>query len=923
MKLRCCISLILCLYASLVMAQTGTVSGRIQDATDGKALPLATITIFRAADTSLLTYRLSDQAGAFRLNGLPLQVDLRMVVTFAGYDVFRKEFRLTEQRSFHTEDSILLKPTSMVLDDVVVFAERPPVVVRNDTIEFNARSFRTLPNAVVEDLLKRLPGVMVDDDGNITVNGKPVNRILVDGKTFFGDDPRMATRNLPANIIDKVQVTDDQEELQRRGDDNLNNVGKVVNITLKKGVKKSWFGKAYAGAGSDQRHEAGMIANIFRDTLQISLLGYTNNLNRPGFSMGEIMQSAGFSRSNDNLMTRTTSSWRRASGGSGMAINGVNFGGMRSGGGVAASKGLGVNLNHAPDAKRSLFAQYFYGNITVDKKDIGDVRQYNGDTIVQQHAVSNSDFLTNAHRVTMGGKFKPDSVTTIFLNLSYMAGSERETSFRDIVNDHNILGALSNGAMQLNNRMNTYGYEHAISFTRLSRVKRNRRFSIFHSLNINNRFNDLQTRSQTQFLYPTRYDSALNQLRREAMPTTDVLVSFNYSEPLGKGFTLRMGGRLDMGKQGTDIHTFLPSIATSKYDSLHAPFSSRFKRNSNRGMLSTGLEYRWKQLVITPMLRMQYQSIKHDQVDAPLVSQQLSNLLPAFSLQYKQLTFNYLRDVQLPSSNYLIPVLNNSDPYQVSTGNAQLLPAQRHQFALNYFNNNPTRNSNFFVQANMSLVNNDVVQNIVLNDKGIQTSTPVNADGTRQLTLQYEWSKQYKNNPNRILTWRIGGYYNLNRGQLWFNGKNTQQRSNDLWHSVGLNLNLYNRFEWNNAYGLDHSFTTYGNNVFPKLSYVYHSATTEFIVRMPKHVIWETKMNYAYNGSIVTPNFPKSVWRWSAGLNLTMLKEERGVLKFAVNDILNKNVDIAMNVNRNKISTNNINVLGRYFLVTFTYNIRG
>src|SRR5205085_11831812 len=156
--------------------------------------------------------------------------------------------------------------------------------------------------------------VQVDADGNINVNGKPVNRILVDGKTFFGDDPKMATRNLPANVIDKVQVMDDKEEMLRNGDDNINNVGKVVNITLKKGVKKGWFGKLYAGAGNDNLYEAGGIANIYRDTVQLSVLGYMNNLNKPGFSYSELMSSGGFDRIRSNSASNSTSVWNNNGG---------------------------------------------------------------------------------------------------------------------------------------------------------------------------------------------------------------------------------------------------------------------------------------------------------------------------------------------------------------------------------------------------------------------------------------------------------------------------------------------------------------------------------------------------------------------------------------------------------------------------------
>src|SRR5262245_36280892 len=314
-------ALLICL--STLSWSQGTLKGKIADSVSKKPLGLATVTVFKAADTSIITYRLSTPDGDFKVPGLPLDVNCRVVISYSGYSVFRKEFTITASQNTLDIGTISLPPDTKTLDEVLVIAERPPVIIKKDTIEFNATAFKTLPNALVEDLLKKLPGVMVDKDGNITVNGKLVNRILVDGKTFFGDDPKMATRNLPANVIDKVQVTDDKEELMRNGDDNLNNVGKVINITLKKGVNKGWFGKISAGKGTGDLYETGGIANIFRDTLQVSVLGYMNNINRTGFSYSELMSAGGFDRIRSNSASNSTSVWNN-NGGNGISINGIN-----------------------------------------------------------------------------------------------------------------------------------------------------------------------------------------------------------------------------------------------------------------------------------------------------------------------------------------------------------------------------------------------------------------------------------------------------------------------------------------------------------------------------------------------------------------------------------------------------------------------
>src|ERR1700743_952953 len=201
------------LIQTTVVAQ-GMIKGRLVDSATGKPVSLATLTVLRQSDTSLVTYHLSDPAGNFRIQGIPVHTPCYVAISFVGYRVVRESFELKDNSPLDL-GTLALRMDSRDLNQVLVIAERPPVRVYKDTIEFNAASFRTLPDALVEDLLRKLPGGDVDKEGNIMVNGKIVNRILVDGKYFFGDDPKMATRNLPANAIDNVQVVDDKEQMDR------------------------------------------------------------------------------------------------------------------------------------------------------------------------------------------------------------------------------------------------------------------------------------------------------------------------------------------------------------------------------------------------------------------------------------------------------------------------------------------------------------------------------------------------------------------------------------------------------------------------------------------------------------------------------------------------------------------------------------
>ena len=908
------------LFSTLTWTQ-GTLKGKITDSASSKPLGFATITVFKALDTAIITYRLSTPDGDFKVPGLPLDLTCRVVISYSGYSVYRKEFAITASQNTLDIGTIPLSTDSKTLDEVLVIAERPPVIIKKDTIEFNATAFKTLPNALVEDLLKKLPGVMVDKEGNIVVNGKPVNRILVDGKTFFGDDPKMATRNLPANVIDKVQVTDDKEELMRNGDDNLNNVGKVINITLKKGVKKGWFGKLYAGAGTDDLYEAGGIANIYRDTLQVSVLAYMNNLNRPGFSYSELMSSGGFDRIRSNSSSNSTSVWNNGAG-SGISINGINFGGAQNSGGISTSKGIGFNLNHAPNKKRSLYLQYFHGNVNSDRLTNTNLSQYNGDTIINTITRLNGDIITQSHTFGAGLRLKPDSVTNILINANYLIGLQNDNRFSDITGNNNKTGPLSAGDIDQDNIANSYVYRHNVAITRLSWKKKGRRFNINHTLDINNRYNDYFSASEISYFYPVAFDSLYSQLRKERIPRVDAMTMFNYSEPVNKHFTIRLAGRYEYSKVDNTVSTYNNPNGGDKYDVLNTLLSSDFKRVGHRAFLGAGLEYKWKDITITPQVRLLDQRVNNRLVSAnTIIKQAQFNVLPVLSVVYKQLNINYNRDIILPGFNSLNPVRDISNHYFVTKGNPGLLSSTRDNIGVNYYFNDPKRFINVGGYVSAGFTQKDIVQSITIDASGAQTSMPVNADGSRNYSMNWNVNKQYKNKQNRIFMWNTGNWMGVNKSRLIFNGLETWQTTFNYNHWFGVGLNLNDKFEWNINYSFGKNFTRYTSSNFKKLKVGYYDFGNEFVLRWPKHIIWETQFSYNYNGSIPA-GYPRATIRWNGALNITMLKNEAGVLKLSVNDILDRNQSVWVGANRNTITTTENNILGRYFLATFSYNVR-
>ncbi|ATP57594.1 hypothetical protein CPT03_14485 [Pedobacter ginsengisoli] len=269
-----------------------SIKGTIIDSATSSPLGYSTVAVVNARDTSLVSYTVTKDDGTFQLLRLPTTRSLKLIVSYVGYESYRQVIALKTGML----DLGTLKLTGKSLGEIVITGEQSPVVMKKDTIEFNAEAFKTRPNALVEELLRLLPGVQINENGEVLVNGKGTSRILIDGKEFFGTNQLIALRNLDAEMIDKIQVYLDRENDPDRKI-NETNLQNVINLKLKSAVKKSTLGKFMGGIGSRERYEASGIVSSFRDTLQFSLMGAANNLNSTGFSYNDLQSMGGFNRS--------------------------------------------------------------------------------------------------------------------------------------------------------------------------------------------------------------------------------------------------------------------------------------------------------------------------------------------------------------------------------------------------------------------------------------------------------------------------------------------------------------------------------------------------------------------------------------------------------------------------------------------------
>lgn len=897
---------------SMAAFSQGTIKGHLFDSVSKQHLSLATVTVFKAKDTAIVTYRLSDPDGNFRLPGLPIDVPLRAVVTSSGYKVFRKEFTLEKDGQQLDLGTIHMLTDTSELDAVLVLAERPPVSVKKDTIEFNASAFKTLPTALVEDLLKKLPGVEVDQDGNIRVNGRVVNRILVDGRDFFGGDPKIATRNLPANLIDKVQVVDDKEQLDRNPDITKQDLGQVINLRLKKAIKQGWFGKAYAGGGSGAQthYETGAIVNSFRDTLQVSVLGYSNNLNRAGFGFSDMEKLGGFGRSGFNSL----SVWSDG----GIAINGVSLG--ATGQGIQRSSGAGINLSHDPSKNLKLNFQYFFGHINSDFESINKTQQFIKDTTLS--SVSNTKEISDDynHRFGLRLTWNLDSMSSITFRPSF--------TIRNYESNRNYTSATgSNFEPQLNetdNKQNVQtrelGYSHELSYNRNFK-KKGRSLFINNNFSSNNTDNDQINTVESIFYNGQSTTVDLNQLRRRDYANLNITGSVTYNEPLGKGFSLRLSNNLSYFKDDDVLATFDWDPMAGKYQVINPNLTNGLLRDGIRNTGSVTLNKKWKKLTISPAIQAQSLRIDNMYQTTGLITQNFFFILPALNINYGSFNGGYRVNVREPSASDLRPVIDNTNPLYQNLGNPNLVPTISHNINLGFYKYDAKTQTSYNVYSNFSVEDDAVVRERTVDQKGAQITRPVNVDGLFRANLNLSYSKQYKliNSWNFTVRPNVGVGYNKNF--IIVNGTRSVLKNWNTYSGVNLALNWKDMVELNQRYSINYYENTYGSNSFRNVSFATHYSTSEIIVRLPKNWVWESSLDYRYNPQ-VSPGISKNIFRWHAGINYLFLKDQKGQLKLYAFDLLRQNTNAYRSILENFVSDTETKTLTRYFLLTFTYNIR-
>ena len=658
-------ALLLFLIASNTYAQNkAAIKGSLADSSTNAPIEFATIAVVNSKDTTLISYTLSDKKGGFKLSGIPTDRATKLIISYVGYPTYRQHLQLKtgEIKDFGT---LLFSGTH--LKEVIIQGERSPVLIKKDTIEFNTEAFKTRPNAVVEELLRKLPGVQVNSNGSILVNGKKISKLLIDGKEFFGNDPLVATRNLDADLLDKIQVYDDREN-DPAHKLNSSELSKIINLKLKSKIKKSTIGKIQAGSGSRDRYEVGGILSNFRDTLQVSLIGLSNNLNKTGFSQDDLYSMGGFDRSGGSEFYDGT------------------FGGQSWGGNMEKVSSGGLNINHNYGEKLKINLTYFYTNTRTTASSTNFSEQTLAETILSSSSRSESRNNKNKHAISGLMEWAPDTLNrfryrpTLNLGSDYHQNSGMNSSF------NTLHPKLSESNSVHTNKSDERGFSHTASYFRRFK-KEGESINIEHFLNLNRKAADNYSLLDLKSYVETIQSELLDRLEDNNNRSNDAAISIDYSYPLSKSLELELKAGANYINSTEKVSNYDKNPADGLYNVFLAEQSSELTRNTWTQKLMPQLSYLFsKEYNIRVGMNATLQNLQN-KFNKAIPDQYLKyfNLFPVVSFQGPGFSISYKEQIEQPNIAQMQPITRTYTQLRKYIGNPELKPKYNRELIGNYW----------------------------------------------------------------------------------------------------------------------------------------------------------------------------------------------------------------------------------------------
>jgi hypothetical protein len=889
--------------------------------------PLQGVSISLFKNDKLVAGTATDAAGGFQIKNL-VSGEYLLQFSFIGYKI--KKMPLVIGSENKILGLVLLETDNNKLKEVTIDGKQIRVEQKGDTTSINASAYKVNQDATAEDLVKKMPGITVEN-GTVKAQGEDLKKVLVDGKEFFGDDAQMALRNLPAEVVDKVQIFDRMNDQAQFTGFRDGNTEKTMNITTRNGKNQGTFGKAYAGYGTDNRYQAGITMNYFKANRRITLLGISNNINQQNFSMQDLFGS-GAGRMGAMMSNRGSG---RSPGMPPMGGAGEFFVGQQAG--IATTNSIGLNYTDKWRSKTNVQGSYFFNNSNTYTEKVVNRNFLVNPEVKQLYLDSTgSDNNNFNHRFNLRLEYVIDSMNSFVftpkLNL------QNAILFSDQYAQNFIQDTFLNSTQTTNNTENL-GYNLGGNLLYRHRfLKPGRTISLNLGTDINRRNTELYQRSFNRYL-----DSVANIQNRSFKQFAETVTNGNsynanltFTEMLSKNIQLQLSYNPTYTLNFSDRLTSKFDSTLLEYSTIDTTLSNTFDNTVTTHKGNISFNYIKEMLSVTVGVTQQILSLQSVQ-SFPIndnFRKDFSNLLPNLTIQYKinqakSLRLIYRTNTNTPSVNQLQNVIDNSNPLLLSAGNPNLSQEYSHTGIIRFGSNNwqsaqsffafamATFTQNYLANANYTAAQSDLFINGVFVPRGAQLSLPTNLNGyinSRSFITYGIPIKKVKSNLNL----NLGVNYTKVPGLV--NGEKNSANTFNVNSGFIIGSNISERIDF--SIGHNANINLVENTLIANQnSNFFINATTLKANLMPtKKWVFSTDLSYTnYQG--LGSSFNQDFLLWNAGLGYKFFKNVAEV-RLTVFDILSQNTSINRTVTETYIEDNRSNVLQRYFMLTFTYNIR-
>ena len=895
--------LLMILSSPMAFAQQSgvNVTGSVVEQGSDTPIEQATVRLLNVKDSAMVRGVVSARNGSFTLKNVKKGSYL-LHITFIGYDPLYQPLQITGKKNPVNVGKLELSDGAIELGEAVVIGKAPEVTVRNDTVEYNADSYKVTEGSVLEDLLKKMPGVEVDSEGKITVNGKEVKKVMVDGKEFFSDDPKVASKNLPAKMIDKLQVLDKKSDMAQMTGFDDGEEETVINLTVKPGMKQGWFGNAYGGYGSKDRYEGNAMVNRFVNNDQITFMGGTNNTNNMGFSD---LASTMFS---------------------GMGGGGGRRGGFGAGSGITSSGNAGLNFSKEfkPD-KLTLGGNTRYSHSDNDARSKSDRQNIlPGDSSSYDNSEAMSRTKSDNFGVDFRLEWKPDTMTQLIFRPSFSLSHSMNDNFSDATTLDNERDTVNTNKSSNYSESNGYNLNASIDFSRKLNNK-GRVFSATLSGGNSDSYSDGMNRSDIVYFNQTDAlkNSIIDQRSRYDNKGFNYRAYVSWVEPIGHNNFIQATYSISQRKQEA-LKNVYNQDADGIYNVLDSAYNQSYRNNfiSQRASLSFKSQRAKFNYTIGLNLDPSYSSSENFVGDTTLskITRKVVNLSPMAQFNYMfdkrtNLRIMYNGRTSQPSMTQLQPVADISDPTNITIGNPDLNPRYTNNVFIRFQQFTPEKQRAFMIMANGSYIINDIVSYTSYNQEtGVKTTTYKNVNGNYSGNVRMMLNTPLKNKKFSINSMTMASFANSN-GYI-NEEKNTNrnlilsERGGIDFRSSYLDLGVNGNIRYN---ATSNSLQKENNqNTFNYGAGGYTTIYLPLNFKIESDVNWSTNSGYG-------DGFKQNEVLWNASASKSFLKNNQGTLRFKIYDILQQRSNISRSVTASYIQDSEYNTLGSYFMVHFIY----